>query len=105
MLREKLYRLRKPYNSGMLKVSDLHSIYYEEVGNPNGVPILFVHGGPGSAPSESSRQFFDPKYYRAIIFHQRGAGKSIPSAEIKENTTQFLVEDIEKLRKHLKIDK
>ena len=95
MLREKLYRLRKPYNSGMLKVSDLHSIYYEEVGNPNGVPILFVHGGPGSAPSESSRQFFDPKYYRAIIFHQRGAGKSIPSAEIKENTTQFLVEDIE----------
>ena len=51
MLREKLYRLRKPYNSGMLKVSDLHSIYYEEVGNPNGVPILFVHGGPGSAPS------------------------------------------------------
>ena len=105
MLREKLYRLRKPYNSGMLKVSDLHSIYYEEVGNPNGVPILFVHGGPGSAPSESSRQFFDPKYYCAIIFHQRGAGKSIPSAEIKENTTQFLVEDIEKLRKHLKIDK
>ncbi|TPI02953.1 prolyl aminopeptidase [Mycoplasma struthionis] len=100
-----LYDVIEPYNYGYLKVSDLHSIYYEEIGNPNGKPILFVHGGPGGGISESSRQYFDPKYYRVILFDQRGAGKSLPAAEIKENTTHDLIEDIEKLREFLKIDK
>lgn len=95
----------EPYKSGYLKVSDIHSIYYEEVGNPNGRPILFVHGGPGGGISESSRQYFDPKHYRIILFDQRGCGKSIPSAEIRENTTLDLVSDMEKLRKELNIDK
>ncbi|WP_211333778.1 prolyl aminopeptidase [[Mycoplasma] falconis] len=100
-----MYPEIEPYNSGYLKVSDLHNIYYEEVGNPNGVPILFVHGGPGGGISTSNRQFFDPKYYRVILFDQRGCGKSTPSACVKENTTWDLVEDMEKLRKHLNIDK
>ncbi|BAP39637.1 prolyl aminopeptidase [Metamycoplasma canadense] len=95
----------QPYKIGYLKVSDIHEIYYEEVGNPNGEPILFIHGGPGGGISESSRQYFDPKYYRIILFDQRGCGKSIPSAEIKENTTLDLVNDIEKLRKHIGIEK
>ncbi|MGX9357973.1 prolyl aminopeptidase [Mycoplasma sp. 773] len=95
----------EPYKTGFLKVSDIHSIYYEEVGNPNGQPILFIHGGPGGGISESNRQYFDPNHYRIILFDQRGCGKSMPSAEIKENTTLNLISDIEELRKNLNIDK
>lgn len=94
----------EPYNTGLLKVSDLHQIYYEESGNPQGQPILFVHGGPGGGTDSGSRQYFDPKHYRIILFDQRGCGKSLPSAEIRENTTWTLVEDMEKLRKHLNIE-
>lgn len=103
-MRNKLFKKITPYNSGNLKVSDIHSIYYEESGNKNGIPILFVHGGPGGASSSDSRRYFDPKFYRIIVFDQRGCGKSIPSAEIKQNTTLDLVDDMEKLRKHLNID-
>ncbi|AWX42905.1 Proline iminopeptidase [Metamycoplasma cloacale] len=99
-----LYEKREKYNDGFLKVSELHSIYYQEFGNPNGTPIVFVHGGPGGGCSDSSSQFFDHNYYRIILFDQRGCGKSIPSAEIRENTTWELVEDMEKLRKFLNID-
>ncbi|ACF07409.1 Proline iminopeptidase [Metamycoplasma arthritidis] len=99
-----LFNEIEPYNSGLLEVSDLHKIYYEESGNPQGQPILYVHGGPGAGTDSKSRQYFDPAHYRIIVFDQRGCGKSIPSAEIRENTTWTLVEDIEKLRKHLKID-
>lgn len=95
----------EPYNTGRLKVSALHEIYYEEVGNPKGSPILFVHGGPGGGIEESHRRYYDPEHYRIILFDQRGAGKSTPHAELKENTTWDLVGDIEKLRIHLKIDK
>ncbi|MBN0970543.1 prolyl aminopeptidase [Mycoplasma phocoeninasale] len=101
----KLYDPIEPYNSGYLKVDKIHDIYYEEVGNPNGIPILFIHGGPGGGISESSRQYFDPKFYRVILFDQRGCGKSTPSACIKENTTMQLVNDIEKIREKLNIDK
>ncbi|PZW01560.1 prolyl aminopeptidase [Metamycoplasma auris] len=94
----------EPYNTGYLKVDEIHTIYYEEVGNPEGSPILFVHGGPGGGISESSRQYFDPKFYRVILFDQRGCGKSTPSAEIRNNTTLDLVADMEKLREHLGID-
>ncbi|AXE61063.1 prolyl aminopeptidase [[Mycoplasma] phocae] len=101
----KLYDLIEPYNRGYLKVDEIHDIYYEEVGNPNGLPILFIHGGPGGGISESNRQYFDPKIYRVILFDQRGCGKSTPSACIQKNTTAHLVDDIERLREKLNIDK
>ncbi len=94
----------EPYKTGRLKVSDLHELYYEEVGNPKGSPILFVHGGPGGGVDNDHRQYFDPRHYRIVLFDQRGAGKSTPHAELRENTTWHLVEDIEKLRKHLGIN-
>ncbi|MCK6596776.1 MAG: prolyl aminopeptidase [Bdellovibrionaceae bacterium] len=93
------------YNSGFLKVSNLHTIYFEECGSPKGKPIIFLHGGPGGGISEEHRRFFDPKEYRIILFDQRGCGKSTPFAELNENTTWDLVADIEKLRNHLAIDK
>lgn len=92
------------YQSGHLKVSDLHSIYYEQCGNPEGKPVVFVHGGPGGGVDPSMRRFFDPKVWRVILFDQRGCGKSLPFSELKDNTTWDLVNDIEKLRTELKID-
>ncbi len=99
----KLYPEIEPYNSDFLKVSNLHTIYYEEVGNPDGKPILFLHGGPGGGISPLYRQYFDPSFYRIILLDQRGCGKSTPYAELRENTTWDLVEDLEKLRRHLNI--
>src|SRR5438132_274586 len=93
------------YNSGMLKVSDLHTIYYEESGNPKGQPAVFVHGGPGGGTQPEHRRFFDPAHYRIILFDQRGCGKSTPHAELADNTTWDLVADMEKLREHLAIDR
>jgi proline iminopeptidase len=93
------------HNSGHLKVSDLHSIYFEEAGNPQGKPIVFVHGGPGGGVDPSMRRYFDPKVWRVILFDQRGCGKSNPFSEIKENTTWDLVSDMEKLRLELGIGK
>lgn len=99
------YPITEPFDSGRLKVSSLHEIYYEQVGNPKGNPILFVHGGPGGGISADNRVFFDPKHYRVVLFDQRGAGKSTPHAELRENTTWDLVSDIEKLRRHLGIER
>lgn len=93
------------YARGYLQVSELHQIYYEEVGNPNGKPIVFLHGGPGGQIKLYHRQYFDPEHYRIILFDQRGAGKSKPHAELRENTTQDLVADMEKLREHLGVEK
>jgi proline iminopeptidase len=93
----------KPFNQGHLKVSELHTIFYEEVGNPNGKPIVFVHGGPGGGIDESHRRFFDPKVWRIVLFDQRGCGKSTPFSELKENTTWDLVADMEKIRMTLNI--
>ncbi|CAL1352962.1 unnamed protein product [Linum trigynum] len=98
-----LYPPLDPYDSGFLKVSDLHSIYYEQSGNPSGHPVVFLHGGPGGGTAPSNRRFFDPEFYRIILFDQRGAGKSVPHACLEHNTTWDLVSDIEKLREHLKI--
>lgn len=95
----------EPYATGRLKVSGIHELYYEEAGNPNGKPILFVHGGPGAGFSPNDRRFFDPSHYRIILFDQRGAGQSTPHAELNENTTPDLISDIEKLRSHLGIDR
>ena len=82
----------------MLAVDELHTIYWEEVGNPNGVPVLFLHGGPGAGLSPQHRRFFDPQHYRVILFDQRGAGKSTPLGEWRNNTTDLLITDIERLR-------
>ncbi|KAL5007246.1 hypothetical protein ScPMuIL_016052 [Solemya velum] len=95
----------EPYNTGKLKVSDVHELYYEESGNKDGKPVVFLHGGPGAGTNPGNRCFFDPQAYRIILFDQRGAGKSTPPAELKDNTTWDLVEDIERLRKHLGIDR
>ena len=95
----------KPYNSGFLRVSPVHDIYYEESGNPKGKPVVFLHGGPGGGTDAKMRQFFNPKKYRIVLFDQRGSGKSKPSANLVDNTTWHLVSDIETIREHLNIDK
>ena len=100
-----LYPKIEPFHSGMLKVSNLHEIYYEQSGNPNGKPVLFIHGGPGGGTNPLHRRFFDPEVYHIILVDQRGAGKSLPHAEIRENTTQLLIQDFEKLRELLNIKK
>ncbi len=99
-----LYPPIEPYNQGKLKVSELHTIHYEESGNPQGKPVIFLHGGPGGGIAPMYRQYFNPQQWRIIIFAQRGCGQSTPYAELKENTTWDLVNDIEKLRKHLNIE-
>jgi proline iminopeptidase len=103
-LRE-LYPAIKPYASGILHVSKEHHLYFEECGNPKGKPAVFLHGGPGGGTDEKMRRFFDPKRYRIVLFDQRGSGKSEPHASLDENTTWDLVEDIEKLRDLLRIEK
>jgi proline iminopeptidase len=100
-----LYLPIEPFNSGTLAVSKLHTIYFEEAGNPNGKPVIFLHGGPGGGLQPSYRQYFDPAKWRIVLFDQRGCGKSTPHAELRENTTWTLVSDIETLREHLKIEK
>ncbi|KAL8155775.1 hypothetical protein AgCh_000978 [Apium graveolens] len=102
-IKNALYPHIEPYSTGMLKVSDIHSIYWEQSGNPDGHPVVFLHGGPGGGTSPTNRKFFDPEFYRIILFDQRGAGKSTPHACLVENTTWDLIQDIEKLREHLKI--
>lgn len=99
------YPAIEPFNKGFLKVSELHNIYYEEVGNPKGKPVVFLHGGPGGGVSPDHRRYFDPAVYRIVLFDQRGAGQSTPCAELRENTTWDLVADTEKIRELLKIDK
>jgi len=91
----------QPTRSGMLQVDALHTLYWEECGNHAGMPVLFLHGGPGGGLSPKHRQFFDPDAYRIILFDQRGAGRSTPLGEIRDNTTPLLVEDIETLRRTL----
>jgi proline iminopeptidase len=100
-----LYPPIEPYRTGMLKVSDVHTIYWEESGNPTGKPAVFLHGGPGGGSDPKVRRFFHPDKYRIVVFDQRGCGKSTPYASLEANTTWDLVSDIEKLRTHLGIDR
>lgn len=95
----------KVFDSGYLRVSDIHEIYYEVSGNPKGKPVIVLHGGPGAGMSANMRGLFDPKKFMVVLFDQRGAGKSRPQFELRENTTQDLVEDIEKLRQYLGLGK
>jgi len=93
-----LYDEIKPYDSGHIRVSPVHELYYEQSGTPNGKPVVFLHGGPGAGLVPDYRRFFDPNAYRVILFEQRGAGRSRPHASLNDNTTWDLVEDIEKIR-------
>ncbi|MEP6913276.1 MAG: prolyl aminopeptidase [bacterium] len=100
-----LYESIEPYDTGRLKVSDVHELYYEQVGNPNGKPVVFLHGGPGGGLTTDYRRYFNPEIYRVVLFDQRGSGKSTPHASLEENTTWDLVADIERLREHFGIDR
>ena len=100
-----LYPPLEPHRTGMLRVSELHEMYYEESGNPEGHPAVFVHGGPGGGTLPEYRRFFDPNHYRIVLFDQRGCGRSRPHAELRENTTWDLVSDMERLREHLGIER
>lgn len=104
MSRDRLYPAIDVTRSGHLSVESPHSIYWEESGNPSGVPVCFLHGGPGAGTTPGHRRFFDPEYYRIVLHDQRGAGRSRPSAEIRKNDTGRLIQDIEALREMLEID-
>ena len=99
-----LYPPIEPNRTGQLAVDEIHTLYWEECGNPEGLPVLFLHGGPGAGLSLKHRQFFDPAHYRIVLFDQRGAGQSTPLGEIRNNTTQLLIEDIERIRTLLDVE-
>lgn len=99
-----LYPEIQPFRQGFLPLDSIHTMYWEESGNPNGVPVVFLHGGPGAGSSPAHRRLFDPSYYRIVIYDQRGAGRSTPLGEIHDNTTIHLINDLEFLRQHLGID-
>jgi len=100
-----LYPAIEAFDTGRLRVSPIHELYYEQCGNPNGKPAVFLHGGPGGGVSPDYRRYFDSSVYRIVLFDQRGAGKSTPHASLEKNTTWDLVSDIELLREHLGIDR
>src|SRR5512132_141599 len=100
-----LYPPIKPYQRGRLRVSGEHELYYEQSGNPDGKPVVFLHGGPGGGTDARMRQFFDPRRYRIVLFDQRGCGRSTPHASLEDNTTWHLVADMELLRQHLGIER
>ena len=104
-IRGELYPEIDPYRSGFLELDAIHQMYWEECGNPRGVPVVFLHGGPGAGAAPAHRRFFDPAHYRILIFDQRGAGRSRPLGELRNNTTPVLVSDLERLRHHLGIER
>ena len=104
VIRRTLYPSLEPYDHGFLEVGDGHTVYYEQCGNADGKPALFVHGGPGGGGDIGARRFFDPSGYRIIVFDQRGAGRSRPEASLSDNTTWHLVADMELLRERLSIE-
>jgi proline iminopeptidase len=100
-----LYPECMPRASGMLALDGRHTMHWEECGNPEGVPVLFIHGGPGGGSLPHHRRFYDPSFWRIVLYDQRGAGRSTPIADIVDNTTQHLVDDIERLRVHLRVER
>jgi proline iminopeptidase len=104
-MRRNLYPDLEPYDSGYLRVSPVHEVYYEQCGNPQGKPAVFVHGGPGAGAGTQARRFFDPQRYRIVVFDQRGCGRSRPHASLEDNTTWHLVADMERLRTLLGIER
>src|SRR5262245_14882319 len=89
-----LYPAIEPFDVGTLRLDDIHEMYYEQSGNPAGVPVVFLHGGPGAGANSTHRRFFDPKHYCIVIFDQRGSGRSKPRGETRNNTTPLLIQDI-----------
>ncbi len=104
-LRRTLFPMIEPFRTGRLKVTRTHELYFEESGNPHGKPVVFLHGGPGGGTDGKQRRFFDPSVYRIVLFDQRGCGKSTPHASLEENTTWDLVDDIERLRVELGVER
>src|ERR1041385_28361 len=100
-----LYPAIEPFDAGMLPVSPVHTLYYEQCGNPEGLPVVFLHGGPGGGSIPDYRRYFDPAAYRIVLFDQRGAGRSTPHASLEANTTWHLVADMERLREQLDIER
>ena len=100
-----LFTPLEPFATGTLELDAPHRMYYEESGNPEGMPVVFLHGGPGAGSSAVHRQFFDPAFYRIVVFDQRGAGRSTPLGCLDGNTTPKLIGDMEKLRRHLHIER
>ncbi|HEY1461119.1 MAG TPA: prolyl aminopeptidase [Casimicrobiaceae bacterium] len=100
-----LYPALAPLRSGRLALDALHTMHWEESGNALGVPVVFLHGGPGGGSSPDHRRYFDPRFYRIIVYDQRGAGSSTPLGELLDNTTPHLVADLERLREHLGVEK
>ncbi|PPD56361.1 MAG: prolyl aminopeptidase [Methylotenera sp.] len=100
-----LYPELEPFNKNWLTVDNTHQIYVEECGNPSGIPVIFLHGGPGSGCNPTQRRFFDPSHYRIVLFDQRGCGRSKPQGEVIANTTDDLINDIEAIRLYLNINK
>jgi proline iminopeptidase len=103
--RTELYPPIEPYSHGSLALDALHAMYWETSGNPAGIPVVFLHGGPGGGSSPRHRRFFDPAAYRIVVYDQRGAGRSTPLGELRDNTTPHLVADLEALRRHLGIER
>ena len=104
MSREQLFPPIEPYETGRLRLDDIHTMYWEQSGNPAGVPVVFLHGGPGAGATPVHRRFFDPRRYRIVVFDQRGAGRSSPVGELRRNSTHHLIADMERLRETLKIE-
>ena len=102
--RTDLYPPVEPYASGRLRVDAMHQVYWEESGNPRGIPVVFLHGGPGAGATPAHRRFFDPGFYRIVVFDQRGAGRSTPHGELTDNTTPHLIADMEALRRSRNIE-
>ncbi|HEX7969691.1 MAG TPA: prolyl aminopeptidase [Stellaceae bacterium] len=105
MTRQDLFPPIEPYATGMLKLDGVHTMYWEQSGNPRGVPVAFLHGGPGAGATPTHRRFFDPQHYRIVVFDQRGAGRSTPLGALADNATRHLVADMELLRCHLGIER
>ncbi len=105
MNREQLFPPIDPYESGRLPLDGGHVMYWEQSGNPDGIPVVFLHGGPGAGATPVHRRFFDPAAYRVVIYDQRGAGRSRPQGRVEDNTTPHLVADIETLRCHLGVER
>ncbi len=105
MAREQLYPPIEPYETGRLALDDVHTMYWEQSGNPKGLPVLFLHGGPGAGATAVHRRFFDPAAYRIVVFDQRGAGRSTPVGALENNDTKHLIADIERLRETLGISR
>ena len=105
MTQPELFPPTEPYETGTLALDGRHTMYWELCGNPEGRPVVFLHGGPGAGASAEHRRFFDPATYRIVIFDQRGAGRSTPLGELADNTTPHLIADMERLRERLGIER